>query len=73
MMKQPAENTNATPLEEKLSAERIVPSRQSEDEEQEIEAEARRLSGETAGKWTQEVWDRATAIVHNRKTSQSKA
>ena len=75
MMKQPAGNTNATPLDEKRSAERIIPACNPAMEYQEIEDEARRLSvqREGDGRCTYDEWKRAAEIVRNRKTSLSKA
>ena len=75
MMKQPAENPNATPLDEKRSAERAVPARNPALEYEEIEAEARRLCDERGGEGqcTHDEWRRAAELVRNRKTSLSKA
>ncbi len=75
MMKQPAGNPNATPLDEKRSAVRVVPDRQPAEEFLEIEAEARRLARQRDGDGTynHEEWQRAAEIVHNRRTSMSKA
>ena len=74
MMKQPAENTNATPWEEKASEERRIPVKNPAEEEQEIRAEAERLSNERGGngEWTEEEWSHASEIVRNRNTSLSK-
>jgi hypothetical protein len=75
MMKQPAGNTNATPLDEKRSAERATPPPNPAVEYQEIEEEARRISAEREGdgRCTYEEWSRAAEIVRNRRTSFSKA
>lgn len=75
MFKQPAENTNATPDEEKRSVERINRESNPEDEHIEIEAEARRLASERGGweAFSQDEWEHAARIVHNRKISLSKA
>ena len=74
-MKQPAGNTNATPLDEKRSAERMIPARDPALEYQEIQDEARRLSvqREGDGQCTNDEWKHAAEIVRNRKTSLSKA
>jgi hypothetical protein len=75
MMKQPAENTNATAFDEKRSAERTIPARNPAVEYQEIEDEARRISAqrEGDGRCTNDEWNHAAEIVRNRKTSLSKA
>ena len=75
MMKQPAGNPNATPLEEKRSAERVVPDCNPSGDFAEIEAEAIRLSRQRDGaeKYNEQEWQRAAEIVRNRKTSLSKA
>jgi hypothetical protein len=75
MFKQPAENTNATPVEEERSAERVNPDVSPAEEQRQIEIEARRLAserGEQAG-YSDEDWTRAERIVRNRKISLSKA
>lgn len=74
MMKQPAENPNATPLEERESAQRVSPVRDPAKDHLEIEAEALRLA-ESRGSdtYTNEEWARASELVHNRRTSCSKA
>lgn len=74
MMKQPAENPNATPLEEKKSAERVVPTLNPAEEYAEIEAEALRLAACRGGdpQSTQEEWIKAAHIVRIRRTSLSK-
>ncbi|HYI94175.1 MAG TPA: hypothetical protein VEX68_11565 [Bryobacteraceae bacterium] len=75
MMKQPAGNPNATPLDERRSAERLMRSRDPAQEFIEIEAEALRLSRlrDSDGKLNHDDWDRAAQIVRNRMTSLSKA
>jgi hypothetical protein len=75
MMKQPAENPNATPLEEQLSIERAVPEPNPPQDFAQIEFEASKLARQREGdeKYTQEEWNRAAEIVRNRKTSLSKA
>lgn len=75
MFKQPAENTNATPGEEQLSAERANPGANLVNEHAEIEAEARRLASERGENtsYSDEDWNHATRIVRNRNISLSKA
>lgn len=74
-MKQPAENPNATPVEERQSAERTRPERNPAEEYTEIQAEAKCLSLSRGEEHhiTTEDWAQATEIVRNRKTAQSKA
>ena len=71
MFKQPAENTNATPLEEQASAVRVDPRVEPAELHAEIEVEARRLAASDA--YEQEHWNKAEEIVRNRKKSLSKA
>lgn len=74
MMKQPAENPNATPLEERKSAERVHPVRDPAEEHNDIEAEANRLcASRGSDTYTNDEWTRASDIVRNRRTSLSKA
>jgi hypothetical protein len=75
MFKQPAENTNATPLEEQRSAERVNPEINPAEEHQEIENEARRLASDRGdgSSYSDEDWNHAARIVRNRKISLSKA
>lgn len=74
MMKQPAENPNATPLDEKLAAERRIPLTDPAVEFQEIEVEAKRLAtARGSDATTPEDWNQATAIVRNRNKALSKA
>ncbi|HYP05038.1 MAG TPA: hypothetical protein VER03_02290 [Bryobacteraceae bacterium] len=75
MFKQPAENTNATPVEEQRSAERVNPEINPAEEHAEIEAEAKRLAAErgSEGSYSDEDWSNASRIVRNRKISLSKA
>jgi hypothetical protein len=74
MMKQPAENPNATPLEEQKSAERVHPVRDPAEEHREIETEARRLcAARGCDTYTNDEWTKASEIVRNRRTSLSKA
>jgi hypothetical protein len=75
MMKQPADNPNATPLEERQSAKRVLPNRDPTEEYEEIESEVRRLSAERGAddQISREDWDKAAEIVRNRKTARSKA
>jgi hypothetical protein len=70
MFKQPAENTNATPLEEKTSAARVDPSVEPAELHAEIQAEARRVAG--SEEYGPEHWNKAQEIVRNRKKSLSK-
>lgn len=74
MMKQPAENPNATPVDERRSAQRADRARDPVSEQNEIENEARRIA-ETRGDQTcsPEDWNRAAEIVRNRKIALSKA
>ena len=75
MFKQPAENTNATPLEEQRSEERVSPEINPAEERAEIEAEAQRLASERgdSNSYSDEDWNHAARIVRNRKISLSKA
>ena len=75
MMKQPASNPNATPMDERRSAERLVRGRDPVQEFMEIEAEALRLSRlrDSDGKFNHDDWDQAARIVRNRMKSLSKA
>jgi hypothetical protein len=76
MMKQPAENPNATPGEVKQSARRVTPAIDPTEEYVEIEEEVRRLainSSSSDGASAAEDWNRAAEIVRNRRTSRSKA
>ena len=74
MMKQPAENTNATPMEELNSAKRVQPTIDPAELHKEIEQEARRLSMERGSEnYSHEEWSHAAEIVHNRRKSLSKA
>jgi hypothetical protein len=75
MFKQPAENTNATPLEETRSAERVNPGVNAAEEQLQIEAEAKRLAAERGNgeSVSNEDWEQAARIVRNRKISLSKA
>jgi hypothetical protein len=75
MFKQPAENTNATPVEEQRSMERVDPNVSPAEEQNQIEVEARRLAserGEQAG-YSDEDRKHAERIVRNRNISLSKA
>jgi hypothetical protein len=75
MFKQPAENTNATPVEEQRSAERVNPKVSPAEEQNQIEIEAKRLAserGEQAG-YSDEDFKHAERIVRNRNISLSKA
>ena len=71
MFKQPAENTNATPLEEQASAVRVDPRVEPTELHAEIEREARRLAA--SDEYQPEHWSKAEEIVRNRKKSLSKA
>jgi hypothetical protein len=71
MFKQPAENTNATPQEEKTSAARVDPSVGPAELHAQIEAEARRLAA--SDEYGSEHWNKAQEIVRNRNKSLSKA
>ena len=75
MMKQPADNPNATPEEERQSARRVTPAYDPTEEYTEIEAEVRRMAGisDPEGTPATEDWNRAAEIVRNRRTSRSKA
>jgi hypothetical protein len=75
MMKQPADNTNATPQEERQSARRVTPAYDPTEEYAEIEAEVRRMASTTGSEGTPatEDWNRAAEFVRNRRTSRSKA
>jgi hypothetical protein len=73
MMKQPAENTNATPTEELNSLKRVEPTIDPAELHNEIEQEARRLSMERGSEdYSQEDWGHAAEFVHNRRKSLSK-
>ena len=70
MFKQPAENTNATPLEEQKSAVRVDPRVDAAELHAEIEGEARRLAA--SDDYQPEHWSKAEEIIRNRKKSLSK-
>ena len=74
MMKQPADNPNATPFDERQSAERVRPVRDPAREQREIEEEARRLCAQRdSQEYSREEWNQAAEIVRNRRNSLSKA
>lgn len=75
MFKQPAENTNATPIDEHRTAERAAHDVDAAAEHEAVQAEARRLASERGegDKYTHEDWTHAEAIVRNRKIALSKA